>query len=854
MKHSFQLIVLVALALMAQLSGRNAAVAQTNGAGSTPAPAVWARVTLLEPRDVQWRMQIIAHNPPHGAPSTLFAGQKAGAKAEDAPLMAANAASPWIALSPILQAGVPSVRFLFETSPALDKRGVQARFDIATAPDDKAIVRSITEHDPGNVISIRIPTDLVKDKKWLLSIREDTQRRLDEIKALKLPDGPLPKQIWTMTGFRSNGQFYTDPKIAEMDFDIIKALGMNGFWEQNGGQPGALRAMAKARGINRSTVYWRAVESPPRDNELGAVRLDWNALDKFIDEVYHRAATQTFKAYPEGMPTLIADLMDEPAGQGFDGPEWRAAFHDYAQRQGLAPEFFGQKSWDEVVPPRMGWGSFFKQRAALDLNDLNTRRLFYWTLKFWNYCNARMYALATRKVEQYAPGVGTRVNFGPPWFYDYGTLPRGIDAFEMGRLRGVSLGFNEDWTGSGSPRLPLEVNTLLMDWSRAAARPAQPMLGSYITRDADRETVKLRVFGALARECKIFDFYYYGPAYTFFDHWSDNFSMVQGVGEVTRDLGQVDDILAAGHAPQAQVALLYSKSWPVWKTSDTEQNEQIMTYLALLHAGVPVDFVSDEQIADGSFAAKRYKALYVVNESIPTAAATEIARWVRNGGRLWTSGWGGMRDEYNTPTPIWNAMLGVTERSWKPTGDLARLGEVLQPADWQRPIFGREVSLQMADDAGAAFLSPAGAHAARAYQRTYGKGLVQVVPWAAGKEYSDAAKEQKSTLTKSVIFPGDEKRTIFTDFALTSGIEPPATTSVSQILAWPLWTQQQGVVLLANFTGEPAQNLTVKFTAPVLVKSIRSLKQGALKFTQPDPQHVELTLPMPDVTDILVVE
>ena len=83
------------------------------------------------------------------------------------------------------------------------------------------------------------------------------------------------------------------------------------------------------------------------------------------------------------------------------------------------------------------------------------------------------------------PGVGTRVNFGPPWWYDYGTLPRGIDAFAFGKLRGVSLGFNEDWCGNGNPRVPMELNTLLIDWSRAAARPAEPLLGCYITRDAN---------------------------------------------------------------------------------------------------------------------------------------------------------------------------------------------------------------------------------------------------------------------------------------------------------------------------------------------------------------------------------
>ena len=54
----------------------------------------------------------------------------------------------------------------------------------------------------------------------------------------------------------------------------------------------------------------------------------------------------------------------------------------------------------------------------------------------------------------------------------------------------------------------------------------------------------------------------------------------------------------------------------------------------------------------------KYKVLYVVNESIPAAALAAIEKWVDRGGRLWASGWAGMKDEYNTPTDAWDSMLG----------------------------------------------------------------------------------------------------------------------------------------------------------------------------------------------------
>jgi hypothetical protein len=808
-----------------------------------PSSRTWVRVTLVEPANTPWQVDINVIPVGNAKPSDFCVGQSVGGRQADAKPQAAGQSTPWIDLQGALGRGVASVRFVFSDGKQ-PLRGVKARFAVATAANDTSIVRTITDSDPGNVVSLRIPADLEKDRKWLLSIREDTRRRLDEVKSFKLAEGPLPKKIWCMAGFRSSGQFYTDPGIAQMDFDIIKALGMNGFWEQNGGQPGELRKMAEARGINRTTVYWRSVESLPRDKD-GVVRLDYDALGSFIDRVYRQDIDRTRKAHPYGVPQAIVDLMDEPAGAAFGGPEYEQSFRLFCRENRLTSAFFGKASWEQVKPPRFNWWTYFKDRAAIDRSDLHARRLWYWALRHWDHATAQMYALATRKVQQYAGDVaiGTRVNVGPPWFYDYGTLPRGIDIFEFGKLKGVTLGFNEDWIGLGSPQLPLEINTLLMDWSRAAARPDEPLMGCYITRDADRAAVKLRTFACLARNAKVFDFYYYGPTYTHFDPWSDNSSMVQGVGELLRDIGQVDDLLWEARPPNAEVAILYSKSWPVWKEDDTEQVEQTMAYVALLHAGIPVDIVSDEQVVDGWLDKGKYKALYVVNESIPAAAMAAIEKWVEGGGHLWAGGWAGMRDEYNTPTDAWNTMLGVKQRSWQVTGETKRLGEVLQPADWTRPAFSRVMTTAVA-----AIDTPTPGSLVK-----HGRGLVAVASKTVGKEYRDSARIVKGKLGQAVLFADDRKRGVYTEFASAAGVRRPATTSVDQLLTWPLWTKDKGVLLLANYTGQPRPGVEVTFDSPVPVHKLRSIRRGELTFTNEGGQ-IRTTLPVEDVTDILIVE
>ncbi len=162
--------------------------------------------------------------------------------------------------------------------------------------------------------------------------------------------------------------------------------------------------------------------------------------------------------------------------------------------------------------------------------------------------------------------------------------------------------------------------------------------------------------------------------------------------------------------------------------------------------------------------------------------------------------------------------------------------------DWRRPIFAREATIIRNDPS------------TRPYQTAYGAGLVYVAPRTVGKDYMDGARDVKGKLASAIVFPPDQRREAITAFALQAGVRPPASASVSQILAWPLWTQHNGVVLLANFTGEGAEKMMVQFHSPVPVSKVRSLRMGEVKFTAKDQAEFELTMPMHEVTDVLVVE
>ena len=232
-----------------------------------------------------------------------------------------------------------------------DRRGLRGRRG--------AILRSVTDHDPGNVISVRIPPDPADDKDRILSIREDAQRRLDEVKSWDLPDGPLPRKIWCMTGFRSNGEFYTDPAIAADRLRDDPPLGMNGYWEQNGGQPGALRENGPRQRPGPQHRLLAVRRIPAAATRTSAARPGWTGT-RSTPSSTRSTATQsptTRKRHPGGMPEVIADLMDEPAGLALRRAGVRAAFREYLRRAGLcAAAFFGKAAWDDVSPDRASAG------------------------------------------------------------------------------------------------------------------------------------------------------------------------------------------------------------------------------------------------------------------------------------------------------------------------------------------------------------------------------------------------------------------------------------------------------------------------------------------------------------------
>jgi hypothetical protein len=179
-------------------------------------------------------------------------------------------------------------------------------------------------------------------------------------------------------------------------------------------------------------------------------------------------------------------------------------------------------------------------------------------------------------------------------------------------------------------------------------------------------------------------------------------------------------------------------------------------YSALQHVHLPVDPIDETMLAEEDLS--RYKIIYVSGSHVTRAAAQGLARYVEKGGTLYTSGWGLARDEANQPLTALQPVLGLQRRGepqmWyrvslygatriEPYDDEAnRLGRVPSGAQitggpmWEgsfTPVVGREV-LRPDDDA--EILARFADGTAAATRHTYGKGLVYVVGFFPGLEYS----------------------------------------------------------------------------------------------------------------------
>lgn len=626
--------------------------------------------------------------------------------------------------------------------------------------------------------------------------------------------------------------------------------------------------------VGQRRTAW-AVYSPP------GYAFDFDP--KITTESLKESADKQAKPYlaagyaPEDM-ALFA-LSDEPGWyypRTFDllkqNPQALSRFHEYLQAQGLKPADLGARNWDDVLP-------IGRSQAT----DLPSKRLFYWSMRFFPHESAQYFARCTRSLEEaFYPGVPilTNWNFFSGRFYVPGPVANnrdkqspdaamgGHDWLEFGRLRGGTMLWTEDWFGDNQA----------YQWSfycaklRCAAQKGGVQFGGYViprTAGGRDDGILQKILCVVGSGGKAIKYFVFGPEYNFPSNcYSEKAEVLPKMAEAHAMIGAAEEVLWPGKRPQPQVAILHPRSAEVWDAKEVSLPTQVWDatnsqlnrgtvdymaetfdlYLALLHANVPVDFVEEEDLSPAGL--KNYYVLYVTEPNIPVEGQRGLVEWVKGGGTLITVTGAGTRDRYDEPSTVFADAFGIQEDPRKRLlitqtnalpdvargtgthgnftavgvrGSLRRVAEIIE---------GRF------DDGSPAVLRGA-----------IGKGHVIHFAWMPGLSYWKSSQQKQDQLPVGfseairnwVVWP-----------VIQAGVELPVSVDHAMVETPILLSEAGAAVTLLNWTGDSIDQLSVTVRAPFEVRAVESVRHGTVAF-QRNENGVKLTVPL-GAADILMLK
>jgi hypothetical protein len=546
-------------------------------------------------------------------------------------------------------------------------------------------------------------------------------------------------------------------------------------------------------------------------------------------------------------------------------------FRDYLRQQNLQPSDVGAKSWNDVFP-------IGRSRAR----DLPSRRLFYWTIRFYSWDASRHFANATRALERaFYPNmpVNTNWNFFAGRFYVPGPAAnnkerRNPDAgmgsqdwFEFGKLRGGTMLWTEDWFGDAKA----------YQWSfysaklRSIAERNGLQYGGYVvgrTAGGREGGIMQKVLSIAGSGGKAIQYYLFGPEYNFPGNcYSEKPQLLRKIAEVNGMIGAAEDVLLPGKRPRPQVAILMPRSAQAWDAKGIDVPRQIQDatntdlngktvdymaevfdlYLALQHDNVPVDFVDEDDLTPKGLEA--YRVLYATAPNIPTEGQEGISQWVRAGGTLVTITGAGTYDRYDEPSRILSNLSGIREepRERMLVPNLAALKIVGRGRGSQGEftVAGARGQITGAREGAEATFADG---SAAVVQRSVGRGRVVHFAWTPGLSYAKSSTGREDNLP--VGYSDSIRRWIVYPTQL-AGVQRPVTVSMPLVEAPLLLSSAGAAITLLNWRGDSLNSLNVTAQVPFKVRRVESVKRGRITFRE-SRDGITFSLPV-DAADIVAL-
>ena len=426
---------------------------------------------------------------------------------------------------------------------------------------------------------------------------------------------------------------------------------------------------AKRLGVNRSMAY-RALQNLALkfnyyEGDYDDLRMRLVKVREGLEAAGVGDIPQTFKMIEESGPPALSkmrssEIISEKFRDYLKGLKLQPA--DFVARGALAQAIAAGKTGAEDLWPLVQLCDGTPQDAA------DNPALFYHSKQFGNLLFADNNAMAVKLVEEIFPA-GSRANSGAIFPQDgHGVRRNWYDEFTLFRRRGMtSFGSETTWGLNGTPYYAgAQSQSYEGTIARGVAKYHDATMGPTHLLACKRygypaEYVELTAY-ALASHGYRAVHYYINHDFTGLEH----FKAMKRAGYA---LGAVEDRMVGARVVPAKVALGWSETTYIWDQSvptDTGFNrpgntmyalERHYLYLLLRHLQLPVDLLSEADIAEGRL--NGYEVYFLVGDHMTGEAAQALRQWVEEGGTLISGAGGGLWDEYNRPLETLKEIYGI---------------------------------------------------------------------------------------------------------------------------------------------------------------------------------------------------
>ncbi|MCM8814381.1 MAG: hypothetical protein NC931_00115, partial [Candidatus Omnitrophica bacterium] len=366
---------------------------------------------------------------------------------------------------------------------------LNAKFEFADKPDEKAIVKTI-ERDVYGSMRIIIPPDFKQHPEKFTTDLELAMKYGEIADRMNWPDTGKKPSIFPffVSANLPTVQEQISPVVAPVDKKTFyrewKTLDYFGF--------------SNKEKIILSTGAWNA---GLRKNYFCYCGFD---LDQVKNTV--KAEAEQFKKENKKVSDIAyCMLMDEPQGLSVEHmincEICAACFRSYLQEMKISPSVLGPQNRESIRP--------------VDSTQRQTQpELFYYTQKFRTYALSKLIRQLREEIENaYRAKFPVNVNFSDAAVYVANFSCIGVDYFDLLDSDDNNSLWSEDWANGSSTRQCTTYNSELM---RSAAMKNKQVLGHYLIGYAGRSAWTMKTYTAshVARDNKILNAYWYGPVWS----------------------------------------------------------------------------------------------------------------------------------------------------------------------------------------------------------------------------------------------------------------------------------------------------------------------------------------------------